>query len=237
MAYVLGASSDHPDPALKRLDHLICRVPDIERFHSHFINELGFSEAWPIGRFWPEGRTSGIALGGINLEFIQPNREAPKHAVTDTFVFEPTSISVAEKAFRRLGVQTRRFVKNESIRELLALRGFEGDELHSTQIICENLLLESAFPVPMFLCRYVPKLQKRLGANNPALGMPYGRVLSVECQLGQPGEIGRLSDFGYLGQVELVQLEDTFGEPKIRGIRMETGPVDLKGIDPGFRFI
>src|SRR5689334_3079814 len=114
MPVVHGATSKNPDPVLLRLDHLICRVPDIEHFHSHFLNELGFSEAWPIGRFWPEGRTSGIALGGINLEFIQDDHDAPDRAVTDTFVFEPTSISDAEKVFTGLGVDTRRFLKTES---------------------------------------------------------------------------------------------------------------------------
>ena len=233
MSYVVGADHSHPDPALSRLDHIICRVPDIERFHVQFRDELGFPEAWPIGRFWPDGRTSGIALGGVNLEFIQPDIDPPAKAIADTLVFEPTRLEAAERQFSLLGVPTHLFDKLESNPTLLEMRGFEGDRLGSEQLICRNLLLDSEFEIPMFLCGYVPMLKDRLGSSNPSMKSPYGRVLSVECQLAKPGDIWRLSQLGYLGTVELVQTELSFGMSKVLGIRLETGPVELKGIDPG----
>jgi len=49
MAYVLVSNRDHPDPALKRLDHLICRALDMENGHDQFVNELGFTDSWPKG--------------------------------------------------------------------------------------------------------------------------------------------------------------------------------------------
>lgn len=231
MAYILGPDSSHPNPALLRLDHLICRTPDIERFHRHFIDVLGFPEAWPIGRFWPEGRTSGVALGGINLEFIQSDSSAQGQAITDTVVFEPTSLETAEKNLGQLGVQTRRFDKIEPDRELLALRGFAGTRLETPQLICCNLLLESDFPVPMFLCEYTPFLRNRL-TDIPS---PHGKAVRITIQLGRPSEIGKLLDLGYLGSVELLQTK-SLGEPKVVEISLGSGPLNLKGIDPGFRF-
>lgn len=232
MAYVLEPDPSHPAPALRRLDHLICRVPDIEKFHHHFINVLGFPEAWPVGRFWPEGRTSGVALGGINLEFIQADSGAPEVAITDTLVFEPTSLEVAEQSFKKLGVQTLWFDKIEPDPELLSLRGFTGTQLETPQLICRNILLESEFPVPMFLCDYTPFLKNML-TDIPS---PHGKVIHITVQLAQPGEIWQLRDLGYLGNVELLQSESQFGETKVVEIRLESGPLDLKGIDPGFRF-
>lgn len=229
MAYVLGPDSRHPNPALKRLDHLICRVPDIETSHRHFTEVLGFPEAWPVGRFWPEGRTSGLALGGINLEFIQADEGAPSQAITDTLVFEPTSIEVAEAGFTRHGVQTRRFDKVEPNPELLALRGFTGGQLQTPQLICQNLLLESDFAVPLFLCDYTPFLKDRL----TGIKTPYGRVLSITMRLPKPGLIWRLGDLGYIGKMELLQTEKEFGSPEVIEIKLEAGP----GIEPGFRFI
>lgn len=232
MAYVLGPDPSHPAPTLRRLDHLICRVPDIEKFHRHFVDVLGFPEAWPVGRFWPEGRTSGVALGGINLEFIQADSGAPKQAITDTLVFEPTSLEAAEQGFENLGVQTRRFDKLEPDPDLLALRGFTGVQLETPQVICRNLLLESEFPVPMFLCEYTPFLRNRL-TDIPS---PHGKILSLTMQLSKPGKIWRIGDVGYLGKLELLQTEAHYGEPKVIEIKLDSGPLDLKGIDPGFRF-
>ncbi|MBC8064794.1 MAG: hypothetical protein H7Y17_08190, partial [Chlorobia bacterium] len=184
-----------------------------------------------------DGRTSGIALGGINLEFIQPDVDAPEQAVCDTLVFEPTSLQRAEEALGAKGVLTRRLDKIEPDPALLALRGFEEVELQGPQLICKNLLLESEFPVPMFLCEYVPKLKQRLSASNPSFKQPHGRVLSITVQLAKPGAIWRLSDLGYQGNIELLQAESRFGAPSVIEIKFERGPVELQGIDPGFTFI
>lgn len=230
--YVLGPNPNHPAPALKRLDHLICRVPDIVTYHRHFVDVLGFPEAWPVGRFWPEGRTSGVTLGGINLEFIQPDSGAPTEAITDTLVFEPTSLDAAEMGFQRLGVQTRRFDKNEPDPELLRLRGFAEAESRTPQLICRNLFIESEFPLPVFLCDYAPFLKDRL----TGILSPHGKVISITMRLAKPGSIWRLGDVGYQGNIEIIQSELEFGEPRVTEVRLDSGSIDLQGIDPGFCF-
>ncbi len=236
MAYFLGPNLENPDPAILRLDHLICRVPNIEELHIGLL-DLGFSEAWPVGRFWPEGRTSGIALGGINLELIQPDSGAPTRAIANTLVFEPTSLECAERILSKLGVATHRFDKFESNPELLALRGFSGGELAEPQLICRNLLLDSPFSVPLFFCDYVPKLKALLSPENPRLNTPFGQVRQIHLVLPQPRMIGRLGDLGYLGKIEFLQSEKEFGEPRVTGIQLESGPLDLCGLDLGFQFV
>jgi hypothetical protein len=232
MAYVLGPNKSPEGCVLERLDHVICRIPDIERFHTHFRDVLGFGEAWPIGQFWPEGRTSGIALGGINLEFLESPGVAP--AVTK-LVFEPTSIDEAAAKFDKVGVQTRAFDKIEADPALLALRGFTEEALAGPQLICRNLLLESEFPIDMFLCDYSPGLRERLAPDR--FPMPYGKVLRVELELPKPGAVWKLGAFGYKGRIEFYQSEDNYGPCRVTGIMFESGAVDLKGIDPGFQFV
>lgn len=221
------------DPIIRRLDHVICRVPDIERFHRHFIDVLGFSEAWPIGKFWPSGNTSGVAIGGINLEFVEEPGIEP---YVSTFVFEPRSIDDASSAFAaKLEVKTRVFEKIESDPVLLRLRGFSEEESKTPQIICRNLMLESEFPIDMFLCEYSSHLKERLAPIQ--FPKPYGRVWRIELELPKPGDIWKLHNVTFGGNIEFYQSELQFGPCRITGIMMENGPVDLKGIDPGFRFI
>lgn len=228
MAYVLGPTDNG---LLKRLDHIICRVPDIERFHAHFCDVLGFAEAWPIGQFWPEGRTSGIALGGINLEFMEAPAEQPK---ATTLVFEPTDISLAATKLAEMGVETRFFDKMEADPNLLALRGFSTEDQIHPQLICRNLLLVSDFPVDMFLCDYSPSLKSRLAPER--FPMPYGKIIRLDLRLPNGGAVWKLTDLGLEGNIELHQNEDRFGPCQITGIMFESGPVDLTNIDPGFKF-
>lgn len=232
VSYVLYPNKSPDNCALKRLDHIICRVPDIERFHTHFRDVLGFAEAWPIGQFWPEGRTSGVALGGINLEFLEAPGETPR---ATTLVFEPTDIDLAARRFADIEVQTGMFDKIEPDPELLALRGFTGEELESPQLICRNLLLESEFPVDMFLCDYAPKLKARLEPER--FPMPYGKVIRVEMELAKGGAIWKVGWVGLQGKIEFRQSEDAFGPCRVTGIAFESGAVDMRGIDPGFTFI
>ncbi len=231
MPYVL-TKHQGPNSILKRLDHVICRVPDIQHFHRHFSDVLGFSEAWPIGKFWPTGNTSGIALGGINLEFVEEPGIQPQ---ATTLVFEPRSINAASQAFKReLQVETKIFNKIETDSSLLRLRGFSDEEAQGPQLICQNLLLESDFPIDMFFCDYAPGLKKRLSPER--FSSPHGRVLRIEVSLPNAGDIEQLNSLGYEGEIELYQSETTFGPCQVTGIMLENGPVDLKGIDPGFRF-
>jgi hypothetical protein len=199
--------------------------------------DLGFPEAWPVGRFWPQGRTSGIALGGINLELIQPDTGAPTLPIANTLVFEPTSLECAERNLSKFGVATHRFDKFESNPELLALRGFSSGELAKSQLICRNLLLDSPFPVSLFFCDYVPKLKALLSPENPRLKTPFGSVRQIHMVLPRPGMIWRLGDLGYLGKIEFVQSEKEFGEPRVTGIQLECGALDLHGLELGFQFL
>ena len=232
MAYVLQRDQSS-EPILRRFDHIICRVPDIRLFHNHFRDVLGFSEAWPIGKFWPSGNTSGIALGGINLEFVEIPGIKPS---ATTLVFEPSSIEAASLAFAKvLNVQTTVSEKIESNPELLRLRGFSEADSHSPQLICRNLNLEPEFPIDMFLCEYSPELRDRLAPSN--FPMPHGRVLKIELELPKGEEIGKLQRLGYGGDITFNQSENDFGPCRITGIMVENGPVDLKTIDPGFSFI
>lgn len=220
MNSAIEPESSHEEPALRRLDHLVCNVPDIERYHSHFVEVLGFPEAWPIGRFWLDAQTSGIALGGINLEFVQADNDPPIRAAIDTLVFEPTSLMAAERKFASLGVRTNIREKIESNPDLLRLRGFTN--IHEPQLICRNLELTSDFPIPMFLCEYSPFLKERL-ANIPTL---HGKVTSIH----GPWDVAKIAELGYLGDIEFVP------SPTI-AIKLENGPLFQKGLDPGFWFI
>lgn len=235
MAYVLGPDHNHKNPALKRLDHVICRVPDIVRYHAHWTQVLGFPEAWPIGRFWPEGKTSGIALGGINLELIQPDYGAPAVPVCDTLVFEPTNFVRAREALNKVGLQGETFEKWEDDPELLRLRGFKETEVDHRQLICRNVFPKGELPVPFFLCEYSAGLRERL--TEVSRPTPAGRVIALEMQLEKSGSIWRLADLGYLGEIELLQIEDRFGPFQVTGMKFENGVPEQGDLPLGFHFI
>ena len=234
MPYVVGREN-RADAALKRLDHLICRVPDIEFYHRR-LREIGFPEAWPVGRFWPEGRTSGIGLGGLNLELIQPDEGAPSQPICDTLVFEPVSLEAGEQAFARLGYRTERYEKWESDPELLKMRGFSEEGSQTEQLICKNLYPDPTFPVPLFMCEYSNGLARRLGREQVG-DSPAGPVLAIEVQMEKPGQLWVLAELGYLGSVELIQREEVTGPFQIAGIKLERGPLDTRGVRLGFVFI
>ena len=235
MAYVLGPDRNHKNPALKRLDHVICRVPDIDRYHRHWTQELGFPEAWPIGRFWPDGKTSGIALGGINLELIQPDSDAPAAPVCDTLVFEPTDLVRGLEALGEVGIQAETFEKWEDNPELLRLRGFVGPDANHRQLICRNVFPKGDLPAPFFLCEYSPGLRRLLAeVTGPT---PAGNVIALKVHLPHRGSILRLGDLGYLGQIELIQTEGRFGPFQVTGIKFEKGVPQQGKLPLGFQFI
>ena len=106
--------------AFLRLDHLLCDVADIDKAFDLFHTQLGFPVAWPIGRFWPHGRTCGLALGGVNLELIQSDEEPVAEAAIRGIAFEPTDR--IQEVFDHEGVPFTTFEKWESNPELLRLR-------------------------------------------------------------------------------------------------------------------
>lgn len=178
---------------------------------------------------------SGIGLGGINLELIQSDLDAPIEPVCDTLVFEPVSLDAGSDAFGRLGFRSERYDKWESDSELLKLRGFSEADSHTEQLICSNLYPDPAFPVPLFLCKYSHDLGKRLSRDQVG-DSPAGPVIAVEVQLEEAGKLSVLSQVGYLGSIELVQ-RDELGPFKVTGIKLERGPMPLDGLNLGFEFI
>jgi len=215
-----------PLPALRRIDHLICEVPDIAYAFRHFTEALGFPAAWPIGRFWPTGLTAGVGLGGINLEFIQLDQDAPAVARISTIVFEPTSIEAAIVGLEAEGFDARLFEKWESDTELLALRGYPPEMRHSPQLICRNVLVDGQMPIPFFLCDYSEFQRLRL-----ALGSPHGQVRAIHIQ----ANADLFRRLGYSGDIEITG-EDKEKPPLVTEIRLETGSLDLKGFPAEFRF-
>lgn len=163
---------------LARLDHVIYRVPDIGQAHACF-QKMGFAEVWPVGPFWPSALTSGIALGGLNLELFQPLDKPLAEGYIDTLVFEPTSLEAVEAK-----IPVRRFEKIETDPELLRLRGFTEDEAKTPQRICTNLFPTEPAPIDFFVCEYVPFLRERLApARFP---MPHGEIVAIDIPLEDP---------------------------------------------------
>ncbi len=155
----------YESPWLTRLDHVICECPDIERAFDGLVG-LGFPVAWPIGRFWPQGRTAGIALGGLNLELLQQDEGAPAIATIRTLVFEPVNLEMAVSKFESLSVPMRIAEKWESDPALLRLRGFSGQESQQPQLICRNAYPIGVQPFDFFLCEYSPGLKTRLAPKS-----------------------------------------------------------------------
>lgn len=151
---------------IARIDHVILDVPDIHRAHAR-LREKGWPEAWPIGRFWPAAQTSGVALGGINLELVQSD-ESPSYAGGDV-VFEPVEVEAAQAALEREGISARRFEKIEEDPEKLALRGFPHDLTAAPQLICTNVLPNAQPPFGFFFCAYAPFLRDWLSPSHPRL--------------------------------------------------------------------
>lgn len=213
--------------ALARLDHVIFHVPAIHEAHARLAR--AFPEAWPIGRFWPMGRTSGLALGGINLELVQ--RDDPvEQPIGTTLVFEPSSLEAAQQRMRVAGIRSYFEEKVERDPTLLRLRGFPGAASRVPQTICTNLYPVDPgpmepYPFDFFACDYSPFLKAWLSSENPrlrtesrALRVLYGTPEPVRAQ-------NLLLELGYMGAIEI-----EFTRADARSIlRIETtaGPVSI----------
>ena len=147
------------------LDHLIATVPDLRSTHRRLL-DAGFDEAWPPGPFWPSALTSGIALGGANLELVQPDQGVAESRI-DTLVLAPLTLEEG----RAFWPEAEEREKIEPKPELLALRGFPAEMTATAQNICTNLYPADP-PYPFFLCLYAPFLRERLA---PALPRRTGR--------------------------------------------------------------
>ena len=194
-----------------RLDHLIATVPDIRASHARLLG-MGFDEAWPIGPFWPSALTSGVALGGVNLELVQPDSGATDVRI-DTLVLAPASLEEGRASFASLQYEERE--KVESDPSLLTLRGFPPAMAATPQTICTNLYPKDP-PYPFFLCRYAPFLRGRL---TPArFPRPYGLLTSLSLVAPDPIAVRRL----FAGFDSLLDVD--YGEsPSVTEIRFLDG--------------
>ena len=194
------------------LDHLIATVPDLRATHGRLL-ALGFGEAWPPGPFWPAATTSGIALGGANLELVQPSAGVAKPWI-DTLVLAPADRSEGDAMPFRFTVRD----KVEPDAALLALRGFPPEDTDEPQPICTNLY-PTGPPYPFFLCLYAPFLKARLAPENFA--RPRGDMVGLSLVAPDPDAVLGLFD-GRLGPIALAVAS---GErPRVESIRFSEGP-------------
>ena len=193
------------------LDHLIATVPDLRASHQRLL-AWGFEEAWPPGPFWPAATTSGIALGGANLELVQPDSGVAEPWI-DTLVLAPESLEEG----RAIPLAFEERAKLEPDPALLALRGFPPERTREPQTICTNLYPLDA-PYPFFLCLYVPFLKARLAPANFAA--PRGPIRELSLSAPDPGRVRSL--FG--GRVGTISLDVARGDRAVVGaIRFADG--------------
>lgn len=218
--------------AFQRLDHLLCDVPDIDAAFELFHQRLGFPVAWPIGRYWPTGRTCGLALGGINLELIQPDVKPPTNARIRGIAFEPTDR--AQEVLEQEGIPFKVVEKWETSPELLKLRGMP---IHSgAQLLCTNLMPgDYAIEFPFFACNYSVTVKKRLRPEALPLE-DKNSVVGVLLGHPSPGRLGE--QLQRLGIQEGVRLSVAqHGEKEVVAITMRNGPIDLGGWPARFSFV
>ncbi len=192
------------------LDHLIATVPDLRATHQRLL-DAGFDEAWPPGPFWPAAITSGIALGGANLELIQPDAGVPRARI-DTLVLAPLTLEEG----RAFWPDYEEREKIEPDAALLALRGFPPELAAEPQTICTNLYPVDS-PYPFFLCLYSPFLRERLAPAR--FGAPHGPMVGLSLTAPNPEEVRRL----FAGRLGPVELDVDLGEPAVKAIRFGDG--------------
>ena len=176
---------------------MIAVVPDLRATHRRLI-DAGFDEAWPPGPFWPSAITSGIALGGANLELVQPDEGIPS-AKIGTMVLAPATLEEGEAVLHDLGLAFEEWEKIEPDPSLLALRGFPPELASSPQRICTNQLPNDP-PYPFFHCCYAPFLKERLAPER--FEQPRGPIVGLALTSPDPESVRRLFA-GHLGPIEL----------------------------------
>ena len=195
------------------LDHLIATVPDIQASHARLLAK-GFGEAWPVGPFWFSALTSGIALGGANLELVQPEKGVDRARI-DTLVLAPRSLEEGRALLAGLEYEERE--KVESDPALLTLRGFPPALASEPQTICTNLYPTDP-PYPFFVCRYAPFLRERLApANFPR---PCGFLTRLSLVAPDPVVVRQL----FVDRLGALDLDVSYGErPAVTAIRFLDG--------------
>lgn len=194
------------------LDHIIATVPDLRETHAR-LQAMGFAEAWPPGPFWPSALTSGLALGGVNLELVQPDAGVERMRI-DTLVLAPADLEESRRSFD--GAAFREVEKVEPDPDLLARRGFPPEMAATPQTICTNFYPEST-PYPYFPCVYAPFLRARLAPGEfPA---PFGPVVGLALTAEEPEAVRRL----FAGRLGPLELDVDPGPNAIMAIRFGDG--------------
>lgn len=223
--------------AFSRIDHLICEVPDLEAALALFAGRFQLPIAWPAGRFWPGASTCGVAIGGLNLEFIELDENAPTVARISTLAFEPTSLDQALQAFEASGLSYEEYEKVEADPGLLRLRGFSDADAATPQQICVNLAPTGRdLPFDFFACQYSPFLRDWLSPGNHRL-LPAGReVRKIVYGTPQPEEAEKLLEsLLFTDTVEL-----TFVQAETKGvleIHITGEPLDMEGWNAAFTIV
>ncbi|CAN5479399.1 hypothetical protein BH11ARM1_BH11ARM1_10110 [soil metagenome] len=191
-----------------------------------FVKTLGFPEAWPVGPFWPSALTSGIALGGVNLEFVQPLNNPPSEASIQTLVFEPTRLSDAIRWYEGMGVAMELREKWEGDPTLLHLRGFEA--VDEPQLICRNLIPTQKPAFDFFLCEYSPFLKDRLSPDRFSVFTEVSRI-----ELATTADI----DIPEIEGLEMDIVSRSAETSEVTAIVFTNGPIQFGDWPARFRFI
>ena len=232
--------------AFRRLDHLLCDVPDIDASFKLFHDRLGFPVAWPIGAYWPGGRMCGIALGGINLELIQLDTEPVAEARIRSIAFEPTA-EIGETLTTE-GIPYETFEKVESNDELLRLRGLPAGQ--GPQLLCVNTIpQESALEFPLFACKYALAIRDKLSVERitrqpeePPVGSTLGRGpfedWVEEVVIGHPNPRLLEDQLTRLGLEQGVPLRfEEHPAKEVTKIKMRSGSFDIGSFPARFLFL
>lgn len=130
---------------VRRIDHIVTLVRDLDAAESTYFDRLGFARAW--ARSTGEGWTSfGVSLGNANLELLSPQSASTtpagsffRHALESRgeglfmMAFEPVDIESAAANLKERGVNVTG-----------SLAGSRADPLGGAVVSWRNLILDRA---------------------------------------------------------------------------------------------
>lgn len=110
-----GAQVKEPVPPIRRIDHIMIRMDDPNKFYEFLTKTLLLPVAWPLAT--RGGVTSGaVGVGNTNIEAIQFPGQKPSHANLVGFGFEPSPLAECLMELDRRGItygEPRPFVVTE----------------------------------------------------------------------------------------------------------------------------
>lgn len=109
------AQVKEPAPPVRRIDHIMIRMDDPDKFYAFLTKTLLLPIAWPLAT--RGGVTSGaVGVGNTNIEAIQFPGQKPSHAKLVGFGFEPSPLAECLDELDRRGItygEPRPFVVTE----------------------------------------------------------------------------------------------------------------------------